>query len=169
MGMLWLIFQITGPDINIRGWGEGHKISFMSDWDVLPIKTNLWHLMSWCQLCQLTTFGETRFNDWRLCSAPPQHDSLPNFMGYELWCWIMNRFCFPLAPNRTISNFLQTGHNGAHALKGIHKYLTFLRSITKTRPIADTLAEEKIQNTVLYNDLWCPKVKPNVLKELLKF
>ena len=74
-------------------------------------------------------------------------------MGYELWCWIMNRFCFPLAPNRTISNFLQTGHNGAHALKGIHKYLTFLRSITKTRPIADTLAEEKKQNTVFYNDL----------------
>ena len=74
MGMLWLIFQITGPDINIRGRGDGHKISFMLDWDVLPIKTNLWHFM------YFEPHVLREFNDW----------TAHNFMGYELWArwWV---------------------------------------------------------------------------------
>ena len=136
MGMLWLIFQITGPDINIRGWGDGHKISPVFNWDVLPIKTNLWHLM----------FFEDHvlreFNDW----------TAHNFMGYELWAEMMS-FCFPPASNPTISNFLQPALNGNQALNWIHKYLTFLSGITKNYKNLPGISNK----TVFKCELWCYK------------
>ena len=44
--MLYLIFQMTGQDINIRGsGGQGRQICFIVNWDALPIKATLWNFM----------------------------------------------------------------------------------------------------------------------------
>ena len=89
---------------------------------------------------------------WTSRSQRVQRLDCSQFYGLRIVSQMMS-FCFPLASNPTISNFLQPALNGNQALNWIHKYLTFLYGITKNYKNQPRI----FNKTVFKCELWCYK------------